>query len=145
MEIVAGLLMASESPQSSMLHSDHLNSVRFIEDIRLKVGQETKLAHMNGRSYYRWIVNLARRSRTSVVHVKSHTDETGIGSLFNVQADHYASKAQKATHVIPIAPILTFMMEDYAFYRDDDGWIEMNIRVFIDYFLAKGLSMAYHY
>jgi hypothetical protein len=132
MGIVAGLLMASESPQSSMLHSDHLNSVWFIKDIRSKVGQETKLVHMNGRSYYRWIVDLARRSSTSVVHVKSHTDKTGLGLLLNVQADHYVSTAQKTTHVIPIAPIPTFLMEDFAFYHNDDGWIETNIQVFID-------------
>jgi hypothetical protein len=52
MGLVAGLLMASENPQSSTLHSDHLNSVRLIEDLRSKVGLETKLMHMNGRSYY---------------------------------------------------------------------------------------------
>jgi hypothetical protein len=59
------------------------------------------------------------------------------------------SKAQNATHVIPIAPIPTFLMDDFTFYSDDDGWIETNIRVFVDYFLAKQtartLSMAYHY
>jgi hypothetical protein len=149
MGIIAGLLMASDSPVSTTLHSDHLNSVRFIEDFRSRVGQEAKLRYMNGRSYYRWIADLARRSRTSVVHVKSHTDEMGIGSLLNAQADHYASKAQNATHIIPIAPIPTFLMDDFTFYRDDDGWIESNIRVFVDYFLAKQtaktLSLAYHY
>jgi hypothetical protein len=83
--------------------------------------------YMNGRLYYRWIADLARRSHTSVVHVKSHTNEMGIGSLLNTQADQYASKAQNAIHIIAIAPIPTFLMEDYAFYHDDDGWILMNI------------------
>src|SRR6202042_63811 len=78
--LIAGLLMASRKTQSSTLHSDHLNSVRLIQDLRSKVGQENKLRSMNGRSYYRWIADLARRTRTSVVHVKSHTDEMGIGS-----------------------------------------------------------------
>jgi hypothetical protein len=72
----------------------------------------------------------------------------GISSLLNAEADHYASKAQNATHLIPAAPIPTFFMEDYTFYRDHDGWVETNIRVFVDYFLAKqtakALSMAYH-
>jgi hypothetical protein len=84
-----------------------------------------------------------------VVHVKSHTDEIGIGSRLNAEADHYASSAQNARHLIATAPIPTFFMDDYAFYRDDNGWIETNIRVFVDYFLArqtaKTLSSAYHY
>ena len=126
MGLIAGLLMASRKTQSSTLHSDHLNSVRLIQDLRSKVGQENKLRSMNGRSYYRWIADLARRTRTSVVHVKSHTDEMGIGSRLNAEADHYASRAQNVTHLIPAAPIPTFFMEDYAFYRDHDGWIELD-------------------
>jgi hypothetical protein len=93
--------------------------------------------YMNRRSYYQWIVDLVRKSRTSVVHVKSHTNKMGIGSLLNAQADHYTSKTQNATHIILIAPIPTFLMEDYAFYHNNNGWIEMNIQVFIDYFLVK--------
>jgi hypothetical protein len=147
--IVAGLLMASESPQSSTLHTDHLNSVRLIEDFRSKVGQDAKLMYMNGRSYYCWIADLARRSRTSVVHVKSHTNDSGIGSCLNAQADHYALKAQNAPHILPFASIPTFLMDDYTYYRDVDGWIETNIRVFTDFFLAKqtakSLSLAHHY
>jgi hypothetical protein len=84
-----------------------------------------------------------------VIHVKSHTEEMGIGSLLNAEADHYTTKAQSAIHHIPSAPIPTFFMEDYAFFREGDGWIETNIRVFIDYFLAKQLAStlahAYHY
>jgi hypothetical protein len=73
----------------------------------------------------------------------------GIGSLLNAQADHYVSKAQNVTHIIPFAPIPTFLMDDFTFYSDDNGWIETNIQVFVDYFLAKQtvrtLSLAYHY
>src|ERR1700722_1190245 len=108
--IIAGLLMTIGNTQSSTLHTDHLNSVQFIEDLRSKVGQENKLRTMNGRSYYRWIVDLVTRTRTSVVHVKSHTDNTGIGSWLNAEADYYALSAQKATHLIPTAPIPTFSM-----------------------------------
>ena len=141
--------MTIGNTQSSTLHTDHLNSVQFIEDLRSKVGQENKLRTMNGRSYYRWIVDLVTRTRTSVVHVKSHTDNTGIGSWLNAEADYYALSAQKATHLIPTAPIPTFSMEDYAFYHDTDGWIESNICMFVDYFFAKQtartLSLAHHY
>jgi hypothetical protein len=135
--LIAGLLMTLGNTQSSTLHTDHLNSVRFIGDLRSKVCQENKLRTMNGRSYYRWIADLVTRTRTSVVHVKSHTNNMGIGSWLNAEADYYASGAQNATHLIPAAPIPTFLMEDYAFYRDIDGWIESNIRIFVDYFLAR--------
>jgi hypothetical protein len=50
----------------------------------------------------------------------------GIGSLLNTEADHYATKAQNATHHTPSALIPTFFMEDYAFYCDGDGWVETN-------------------
>jgi hypothetical protein len=59
MGLVAGLIIASGNSQSSLLHSDHLNSVRLIQDFRSKVGQENRLRGMNGRSYH-WIANLAK-------------------------------------------------------------------------------------
>ncbi|KAJ7488676.1 hypothetical protein B0H11DRAFT_2012528 [Mycena galericulata] len=31
-------------------------------------------------------------------------------------------------------------MDDYTFYRDADGWIEANIRVFVDHFMASELA-----
>jgi hypothetical protein len=141
--------MAAENSKSSTLHTDHLNSVRIIQDIRSMIGMESKLRSTNGRSYYRWIEDLVKRTRTVVNYVKSHTDAIGIGSWLNAEADHYASKAQSTTHLIPIAPIPTFFMEDFAFYREVDGWIESNIHIFTDYFLAKQtaktLTYAHHH
>jgi len=137
MGLVAGLLMVSKNTQTNILHSDHLNSVRFIQDVRTKMGSVIKLRSTNAQSYYRWIADLATRTRTIVVHVKSHTNEEGIGSRLNAEADHYASKAQGAKHIIPLAPVPTFTMDDYTFYKDDDGWIESNIRIFMDHFMAR--------
>jgi hypothetical protein len=71
-----------------------------------------------------------------------------LASLLNSEADHYASQAQNATQLLPAAPIPTFYMEDFALYRDSDGWIESNIRTFVDYFMArqtaKSLSSGQH-
>jgi hypothetical protein len=149
MGLVMGLLLALENTSSTSLYSDHLNLVQFIEDLQSKVGQETKLRTINGRSYYRWIMDLVSRTRTSVIHTKSHTNNTNLALLLNNEVDHYASRAQNATHRLPSAPIPTFYMEDIAFYRDSDGWIESNIRVFTDYFLArqtaKALSFGHHH
>jgi hypothetical protein len=36
--------------------------------------------------------------------------------------------------LIPIAPIPTFFMDPYTFHREPDGWIESNIRYFVDHF-----------
>jgi len=110
---------------------------------------ESKFRSTNGRSYYWWIENIIKRTRTVVNHVKSHTDATDIGSWLNVEADHYTSKAQNTTHLIPIAPTPTFFMDDYVFHHEVDEWIESNIRIFIDYFLvkqtAKTLTYAHHH
>jgi hypothetical protein len=149
MGLVVGLLMASKNTQFNILHSDHLNSVRFIQDVRMKMGSAINLRSTNARSYYQWIADLAIHTCTMVVHVKSHTNEEDIESRLNAEADHYASKAQGVKHIIPLAPILTFTMDDYAFFRNGDGWIKSNIRIFIDHFMAKqmakALSHTYHY
>ena len=108
--------MASESTGSNILHTDHLNSVCFIQDIRTKLGSETRLISTNAWSYYWWRADLAMCTCTVVVHVKSHTNTVGIGSRLNTEADRYASKAQNAKHVIPIIPVPTFTMDYYAFY-----------------------------
>jgi hypothetical protein len=111
--------------------------------------QETRLRSMNGQLYYQWIMDLTKCSCTMVIHVKSHTDEKGVGTRLNAKVDHYATKAQTALHLIPIALMLTFFVEDYVFYRDGDGWIESNIHVFTGYFMvgqtAKTLTFAYHF
>jgi hypothetical protein len=52
--LVVGLLMAEDNPKSCTLHTDHLNSVRIIQDIRSKIGMESKFRSTNGQSYYRW-------------------------------------------------------------------------------------------
>jgi hypothetical protein len=91
-KLVAGLLMAVDNSMLSTLHTDHLNSVRIIQDIRAKIGMESKLRSTNRRSYYQWIEDIVKRTRTVVGHVKSHTDARCISSWLNAEADHYTSK-----------------------------------------------------
>ena len=73
--------------------------------------------------YNSWIVNLIGHTHTSVSHTKSHTDEMSLGSLVNSEADHYVSQAQNTVHMLLIAPIPTFYMEDFTFYCDSNRWI----------------------
>ena len=64
------------------------------------------------------------------------------------QRPHFAVFAQKHIHSIPLAPAPTFTMNEYTFYRQSDGWIESNIRVFMDQLLiqktATILSFGHH-
>ena len=46
--LIAGLMMTSGDTQSTTLYTDHLNPIQFINDLRLRVGQENKLRTMNG-------------------------------------------------------------------------------------------------
>jgi len=63
---LAGLIVAlvlSESKGTinrckSRLLTDHLNTVRLIEDSQTGIDQTACLRFMNGRSYYRWLLNL---------------------------------------------------------------------------------------
>jgi hypothetical protein len=132
--LVMALVLADPSPQ---IYTDHLNSTMLIDDSRTAVNQERRLRSMNGRSYYRWILDLASRKNATVVYTKAHTSSTTIQAKLNREADHYASSSQKSTPFIPIAPSPTFFMDQYTFHREPDGWVESNIRYFIDHFTSK--------
>ena len=95
---------------------------------------------MNGCSYYRWIMDLVRKGRTEVIHMKAHTNQVNLPSLLNDEADHSASKSQNITNSLHPAPIPTFFMDRFTFFRPHDRWIESNIHIFINHFLVWNLS-----
>ena len=95
---------------------------------------------MNGRSYYRWILDLALRKDAIITYTKAHTTDVSLPASLNREADHLASSAQKNPTTIPIAPAPTFFMDPYTFHREPDGWIESNVRYFIDHHLAKSTA-----
>jgi hypothetical protein len=130
--LIMGLILSPVDDPDAILYSDHLNSIRLIEDSRTVVDQRHRLRTMNARSYYRWILALVARNPLKIVYTRSHTDELSLPSLINYEADHYASSAQHAIHTVFTAPIPTFSMDDYTFHSFTDGWIESNIRNFID-------------
>jgi hypothetical protein len=133
MGLLAALVLAQSPPQ---IYTDHLNSTTLIDDSRTAINQERRLCVMNGRSYYRWILDLVSRKSATITYTKAHTNDTSLPSTLNRQADHYASSAQKFISSIPIAPVPSFFMEPYTFHREPDGWIESNIRHFVDHFSA---------
>jgi hypothetical protein len=132
--LIAALVLAKLSPQ---IYTDHLNSTLLIEDSRTAVNQDRRLRSMNGRSYYRWILDLVKRKSASIVYTKAHTNDTTLPASLNREADFLASSSQKHISTIPLAPIPTFFMDPYTFHRQHDGWVESNVRYFVDHFSAK--------
>jgi len=134
MGLLAALVLAESPPQ---IYTDHMNSTTLIDDSRTALNQERRLRTMNGRSYYRWILDLASRKSATITYTKAHTNDASLSASLNREADHYASSAQKVISSIPIAPVPTFFMDPYTFHRETDGYIESNLRHFIDHFTAK--------
>ncbi|KAJ7813186.1 hypothetical protein B0H13DRAFT_1477577, partial [Mycena leptocephala] len=140
---VLGLVLCDDTANQHRmphLYSDHQNSVDLLDDIRCGIAEDTRLRGMNGRSLYRWILQLMRERRAVITYTRGHSAELSIESQLNREADHYASKSQRYPDLIPLAPIPSFTMDDFTFHRDPDGWIESNVRSFVDYFLASEMA-----
>ena len=141
--LITALILAGRiSSDTQRLLTDHLNSVRLIEDSRSSVSQAPRLRNMNGRSYYRWILSLMDRMDIDVKYTPTHTDEETVEATMNRDADFYASSSHEIEHLIPQSPIPTFHMNEYTFYRNGDGWIESNIGEFINVLLARETSTS---
>ncbi|KAJ7827315.1 hypothetical protein B0H13DRAFT_2241019 [Mycena leptocephala] len=92
---------------------------------------ESRLRNMNGRSYYRWILELAREGRAIMRYTRGHSAELTVPAQMNREADYYASGAQRFIELVPIAPTPTFSMDTFTFHTSADGWIESNTRSFL--------------
>jgi len=136
--LITALILAGRisSDMRQQLLTDHLNSVRLIEDSQSNVSQTPCLHNMYGRSYYRWILLLMDRTNIDVKYMPAHTDGDTIEVTMNHDADFYALSSHKVEHLIPQSPIPTFHMNEYTFYREGDGWIKSNIGKFINVILA---------
>ncbi|KAJ7854789.1 hypothetical protein B0H13DRAFT_2358283 [Mycena leptocephala] len=107
--LILGLTLSPIDDPDAVLYTDHLNSVRLIEDSRTIVDQRHRLRTMNARSYYRWILALTSLSSPHHTHRLYCTNP----------------------HLL---------MDDYTFFTDTDGWIESNIRNFIDKLSTRSIS-----
>jgi len=52
MGLIMGMILSSTETRDARLYSDHMNSIRLIEDLRSSINQATQLRNMNGHSYY---------------------------------------------------------------------------------------------
>lgn len=136
MGIITGLVLSSTMSDSpSTLYTDHLNSVRLIQDARTRLSgsMEWRLRYTTARSFYRWILHLdhAQHHRNTIEYTPGHADEVSTPAHLNNMADLYASSSQDNLNGLPIAPIPTFFMDDYTYFSERDGWIETGIKDYV--------------
>ena len=75
MGLLAALVLADPSLQ---IYTDHQNSTVLIDESRSAINPERRLRSMNGRSYYRWILDLVSRKSAMVTYTKAHTTDKHI-------------------------------------------------------------------
>ncbi|KJA23005.1 hypothetical protein HYPSUDRAFT_66719 [Hypholoma sublateritium FD-334 SS-4] len=115
--LILALVLSQEQTDDTALTllTDHLNSVRIIKDT-------------------------AESKGTLVTYTPGHCSNNTIEARMNNEADHYASRSQQISNTLPTFQPPTFFMNNYTFYRDEDGYIESSITHFIETFTA--LSQA---
>ena len=91
---------------------------------------------MNGRSYYRCILTLAKRSALKIQYTPGHLEIDMLETRMNNEADFLATSSQKIFKELPEQLPPTFHMNDFTFYNPSDGWIETNIPHYVDLKLA---------
>lgn len=142
--LIIALVLAGDLVQNDLVTilTDHLNSVRLIDDSQTNISQVPRLRYMNGRSYYRWILSLINRSRVAVTYIAGHSDQSTLEARMNGEVDLLATTSQKVYAELLYAPIPSFFMNDFTIYSETDGWIELNAMHFIDILLACKTAMA---
>ncbi|KAK0219084.1 hypothetical protein IW262DRAFT_1462703 [Armillaria fumosa] len=138
MGLIMDHLLSQSWQGAQKLFSDHLNSVRITHDSKSSGGNEARLRHIPARSYYRWIINIQKSSpHITLEYTPGHSHERTTPAVLNAEADHFALWAQKHTSQLPVAPVPTFFMDEFTFWTPDDGWIESEIKSFVNSSLVK--------
>ena len=144
--LVAALTLSQTGPTAPAkptLLTDHLNSVRLVADSRSGVSTINKTRYSNGRSLQRWLLSLAHDTQADIRYIPAHTNDKDPESLLNAEADCAASGSQTLDPwSLPYAPIPTFMMNDYTYRSDKNGWIEMNMSSYADQWLSEDSSRS---
>ncbi len=141
--VAAGLVVSSHfSSKSHVVYSDHLQSIRLIEDIRSDTLPPNFWAHKPARSCYWWLGNvLSHAHNIRFTHVKAHTSASDGPSLLNRQADDGASSAHYHSSSIPLAPIPTFLLDKFSLWCPLVGFIENNALQFITSRLSQQVAL----
>jgi len=112
--LISALVLSenTETPTQSQsrLLTDHLNTVRLLGDSQSGVDQTPRLRYMNGRSYYRWLLNLVNQRQLVIEYTPGHSTENTLEANLNHEADFYATASQGFFRQLPNAPTPTFHM-----------------------------------
>ncbi|KIK04953.1 hypothetical protein K443DRAFT_92029 [Laccaria amethystina LaAM-08-1] len=137
--LIISLILAGNDVADDLVTvlTDHLNSVRLIDDSRTSVSQVPRLCYMNGRSYYRWILSLVSRRHVAINYTAGHSGGSSLEAKMNDEADFLATSSQKFISELSQSPIPSFFMNDYTLHSELDGWIESNTMHFIEILLAR--------
>ena len=142
--LILALVLSDDTGTASRcirrLLTDHLNTVRLVEDSQSGVDQTAHLRFMNGRSYYRWLLNLIDRSEARIEYTLGHSTQATLEANMNNEADFYASTSQKLLRDLPCMPTPTFFMNSFTVHSASDGWIESNIPLYIDALMARSCA-----
>ncbi|KAJ7797464.1 hypothetical protein B0H14DRAFT_3548089 [Mycena olivaceomarginata] len=84
--IVALILRRNKGP-TPLFYSDHQNSVHLIDDICTRVCEESRLRGMNGRAYYRWILELTREGPAIMTLIITRLARSNLSFTFRTIAD----------------------------------------------------------
>ncbi|KAJ7693223.1 hypothetical protein B0H17DRAFT_902779, partial [Mycena rosella] len=102
--------------------------------------QQARLRGMNRCLYYQWILQLVAGNSLRIVYTPGHSSDISIPARMNYEADHYASSAQCHIDDVFSASIPTFLMDEFTFHTAADGWIESNIRNYVNKSQILGAS-----
>ena len=122
--IIGSLVLSDPHNNSAVIYTDHLNSTRLINDSKTSANIEACLHHMNGHSYYKWILHLISSQQAVICYTRSHSAESCTPAILNASADYYASKSQHIHSYLHYTPLSTFFMDPFTFFTPIDGWIE---------------------
>lgn len=119
--------------------TDHLNSARLISDSFVHNRPPPSWSSLPARSLYRWLRDLLSQfpDYPTLTYTPAHTSSTGLHSLVNAHADHYASSSQHHPLSKPTMPIPTFSMDHYTPFTEADRFIEYNVASFVHHFSAR--------
>ncbi|KAL6308919.1 hypothetical protein BKA93DRAFT_822185 [Sparassis latifolia] len=136
--IIAATLQCRHTPNtpSLPLYTDHLNSVRIIND---SISTSSPLlphqwASLPARSLYWWLHQILLFNATqspNITYTPAHTSQQTLPAVANAFIDFLASHSHHAP--LPTPPVPIFTMDNYTLFSLRDGYIESNPSTYISH------------
>ncbi|KAL7277685.1 hypothetical protein ACG7TL_008617 [Trametes sanguinea] len=132
--LIAACLLHLHAPttQTPTLYTDHLNSVRFVNNRILRPPNALHPPSFTPASaLYNWLLDILSRSASSptITYTPAHTNSSTTPALANAYVDALASSPHAHSFVSPPLSISlpTFSLPDYALHSSRFGYVESGI------------------